>query len=244
MNFTYNEYEKLLDLLKEKNYKFCDFRTCSEEKRCVILRHDVDFTLNKALELARFENSKNIKSTYFILLSTSFYNIFSKASYEIVNEIVGLGHRIGLHFDEKRYKIADLDSLESYINYEKSTIENLIGCRIEAVSMHRPSNWILENDIQFNGLINTYSKHFIQNIKYLSDSRMFWREDVFEIVEKVLYQKLHILTHPFWYSYKEETMKDKIVDFIQSSKLERYNSIEENFRALEEVISYDDILGS
>lgn len=242
MDFTYNEYEKLLDLLKEKNYKFCDFRTCSEEKRCVILRHDVDFTLNKAFELAKFENSKNIKSTYFILLSASFYNIFSKASYEIVNEIVGLGHRIGLHFDEKRYKIAGLDSLESYINYEKSIIENLIECQIEAVSMHRPSKWILDNNIQFNGLINTYSKHFIQNIKYLSDSRMFWREDVFEIVKKESYEKLHILTHPFWYSDRAETMKEKLFDFINSSRVERYDSIKNNFRNIEDVLNEEALL--
>lgn len=242
MDFTYKDYEKLLELLKEKDYRISDFKTCFEEKRCVILRHDVDFTLNKALELAKLENSKDVKSTYFILLSTSFYNIFSKASYEIVNEIIGLGHSIGLHFDEKRYKTSGLDSLNFYINYEKSIIENLIGCKIESVSIHRPSNWILENDIQLDGLINTYSKYFIKDIKYLSDSRMFWREDVFDIVEKESYDKLHILIHPFWYSHKEETMKEKLFAFIQSSKSERYNNIKENFEDLKEVISWDDII--
>jgi len=79
MDFTYTQYEFMLDLLNEKKYIFCNYSNYLEFKRCVILRHDVDFSLQKALDFARLENLKNISSTYFILVSTNFYNIFLKS---------------------------------------------------------------------------------------------------------------------------------------------------------------------
>lgn len=241
MDFTYTQYEFILDLLKEKNYMICNYLNHSRFRKCVILRHDVDFNLQKAVEFAKIENSKRITSTYFVLLSTNFYNIFSKESFEIIKEILDLGHQIGLHFDEKRYEIYDVESLNFYISKEKKILEDLLGYRIQAVSMHRPSKWILESDINLKDIINTYSNYFLKDFKYMSDSRMFWRENVLNIIEKESFDKLHILTHPFWYSNKKETMKDKLINFIKSSKFERYSDIKENFRDLEDVMPPEDI---
>lgn len=242
MDFTYTNYEFMLDLLKEKNYIICNYSNHSRFKKCVILRHDIDFTLQKALDFAKLENLKNISSTYFILLSTNFYNIFSKESFEILKEISNLGHHIGLHFDEKRYEINDIESLSFYVNKEKDILEDILGDKIQAVSMHRPSKWILENDINFDDIINTYSNHFLKDFKYLSDSRMSWRENALGIIEQESFERLHILIHPFWYSNAGETMKEKLINFIKSSKTERYNNIKGNFRDLEDVIPTNDII--
>lgn len=236
MDFTLEAYENLLDLLKEKNYTFSNYIDYKNYEKTVIFRHDVDFSLEKALEFARLENSKNVKSTYFVLLSTDFYNVFSKNSFEILKEIIDLGHEIGLHFDEKRYKISDINSLEFYINKECKILGELLDKEVKVVSMHRPSKWILENNVKFKNIIDSYSKEFFKNFKYLSDSRMFWREDVLNIIRKESYNKLHILTHPFWYSNKNETLKEKLISFIKNSKFERYNHLKENFRELEKVI--------
>lgn len=176
-----------------------------------------------------------------ILLSTEFYNIFSKKSYKILKEIKDLRHDIGLHFDEKRYEINSLKDLEYWVKKEVSCLESLIDCSIYVVSMHRPSKWILENDIRFERIINSYSKTFFEEFKYLSDSRMYWREDVIRIIENQQYNKLHILTHPFWYSDKEETMKEKLINFINNSKMERYYNIKDNLRNIEEVLKVSEI---
>lgn len=242
MKFTYDEYKYSLELLEENNYTFCDYTDYSNLERCVILRHDVDFSLNKTLDIARIENIKNIKATYFILLSTNFYNIFSRESFEILKELTYLGHNIGLHFDERRYDIADYKSLDFYINKEKNILEDMLEKRVYAVSMHRPSKWILESDIELNNIINTYSNCFLKEFKYLSDSRMVWREDVLDIIAKEAYERLHILTHPFLYSDKEETIEEKLVCFIKRSRTERYNNIKDNFKDIESVISDIDII--
>lgn len=242
MDFYNASYMYLIDLLREKEYHFCNYTNHNNYKKCVILRHDVDFTLEKALDFARIENGKNVTSTYFVLLSTNFYNVFSKESFEILREIKALGHDIGLHFDEKRYEISDVNSLGYYILKESRALEELLGNKILTVSMHRPSKWILENDIKLDGIINTYSNYFFKDFKYLSDSRMFWREDVLDIVEKESYDRLHILTHPFWYSNKEETMKEKLLDFVINAKVDRYNNIKGNFREIEHVLKEEDLI--
>lgn len=241
MNFTYDSYEYLLDLLKDKGYDFCNYNNYKEFRKPIILRHDIDFSIDEALEFAKLENRKSIKSTYFVLLSTDFYNIFSKRANELLKEIMNLGHKIGLHFDEKRYDISNVMDLEKRIEKEASYLEGVLCSSINVVSMHRPSKWILENDIQFVKVTNAYSRTFMEDFKYLSDSRMHWKEDVLTIVRNLKYEKLHILTHPFWYSYKEETMKERLLNFINQSKLERYNSINDNFRDLDDVFRLEEI---
>jgi hypothetical protein len=242
MEFLYEDYEYMLDLLKINNYTICDYTNQNNFEKCAILRHDVDFTLEKALDLARIEKKNEVTSTYFLLISTNFYNISSKESIEIINEIIGLGHDIGLHFDEKKYQINDVNSLEYYINKESLILKEIIGKEILSVSMHRPSKWVLENDINFKNIINTYSSYFFKDFKYISDSRMYWREDVLEIIKNQSFDKLHILTHPFWYSNKEESMKEKLMAFIHSSNAERYNYIKNNFRDVEEVLGLEEIV--
>lgn len=108
--------------------------------------------------------------------------------------------------------------------------------------MHRPSKWILENDIQFDNIINSYSKEFIFNFKYLSDSRMHWREDVLNIIENENYDRLHILTHPFWYANRKETINKKIIRFMNDAKMDRYGYLKDNIRDIDEIINEGEIL--
>ncbi len=242
MNFTYDGYIKLIDSLKNRDYQFCNYLNYDEYDKLVIFRHDIDNSLNKAIEIARLEYKNDVKSTFFVLLSTNFYNVFSKESNEILKEIMYLGHDIGLHFDEKRYDISNAEELEYWINRESSILTYALDKEIEVVSMHRPSKWILENDIKFDGIINSYSKKFLSDFKYLSDSRMHWREDVLGIIESEKYDKLHILTHSFWYSDRDGTIDERLMEFINNARIERYYSLRNNIRDLDEIICKDDTL--
>lgn len=241
MKFTYKAYINMLNLLKANDYEFCKYGEHSEEKKFVILRHDIDMDLEKALELAKLEYKNGVNSTYFVLLSTDFYNIFSKKSNDILTEIISLGHDIGLHFDELRYNCKDIEDVKIMINKEVEIICKYMDYNIKSVSMHRPSNMVLDNDIKINGLINSYSKEYFEDFKYLSDSRMHWREDVEEIIVSQKYKRLHILTHPFWYKDEEEGMREVLFNFIKQSKYKTFNNVDCNFKNLSEVINISDI---
>ena len=72
---------------------------------------------------------------------------------------------------------------------------------------------------------------------------MNWREDPIETIESGKYEKLHILTHPFWYSTEIETMEVKLKDFLKQSISERYDFMYDNFTALDQVIDQKEITG-
>jgi hypothetical protein len=238
MEFSYDAYIKLINILKEHGYTFCDYNDIinNENEKTVIMRHDVDFDLEKAVKLGLVEKEQGIKSTYFILLSTNFYNVFSKSSYERINILISLGHKIGLHFDEKRYDIKSIEDIKKHVIFEAKILSNLLDKQINVVSMHRPSKMTLENDIKFNGIINSYSSYFFKKMKYISDSRMNWREDIIDIISSKKYGRLHILTHPFWYSNENQTMEYKLKTFLNEAIIERYLNMNNNFRNLEEII--------
>lgn len=104
MNFTYQAYATIILTIKKYNYIFTDYSTCDNHKKSVILRHDIDTSLDKAVQLAKLEAELGVKSTYFVLLSSEFYNVMAKESREKIKEIQTAGHEIGLHFDELNYK--------------------------------------------------------------------------------------------------------------------------------------------
>ena len=103
--------------------------------------------------------------------------------------------------------------------------------------MHRPSRETLGADYHFsNGLINSYGKEFFLDFKYVSDSRMRWRENVDDIVASGQYKRLHILTHAFWYNDEENTMKNIIEAFIKEGEKDRFNSLNDNITDLESIL--------
>ena len=80
MDFTFSCYEKLLQLLVQQGYQFADYHSWEQMRRPVILRHDIDYDLPKALGIAETEAAfgagGQARSTYFVLLSSDFYNVF------------------------------------------------------------------------------------------------------------------------------------------------------------------------
>lgn len=240
MEFTYLAYEKLIKQLKDKGYKFCDYTNYIDENKVVILRHDIDTSLNKALEIARLENSLGVSAYYFVLLSTDFYNINSEKSLKILKEIRQLGGKIELHFDEKKYNLKSKEDYIKYVNYELDILSKILEEKIDVVSMHRPSKDFLEMDLKIPNVINSYQKKFFNDFKYVSDSRMNWRENIEEIIDSEKYSQLHILTHPFWYSEKMESMEEKLEQFLKLATKERYESLEENIRDFEKIIKKEE----
>lgn len=103
MQFTYRAYKALIKRLRSKQYELVGYTDYESKDKCAILRHDVDTSIDKALELAALESQENVKSTYFFLLNTDFYNIASQNSMEKIQRIHAMGHEIGLHFDETKY---------------------------------------------------------------------------------------------------------------------------------------------
>lgn len=235
MNFTYRDYSALIGLLRENGYALSSYVNYPGKGKCVILRHDIDYSLEQAVKLARIEKDLGVRSTYFVLLSSDFYNPASSSSYRYLHEILDLGHDIGLHFDETAYSYERF-GMEYFIRKEARILSDLIDVNINSFSLHRPNHFSLETEIRIPGLINSYGEEFFHGFKYLSDSRRRWREPVEEIIEKGEFEKLHILTHAFWYHEEDLTISETILDFLRSASRERKLTMKDNITDLEHIL--------
>jgi len=199
-DFTEKNYIKII---KKINNKCIFFDEVNKKKNFTLWRHDVDFSPHRALSLAKIENKYNIKSTYFILLGSNLYNIFEQEIKEIFVKILSFGHQLGLHFESTKYDIKSKKKLEKYLIFEKKILEDLFKIKIKAFSFHNPTKNMLKYDnYEYANMINVYSKYFIDNVKYCSDSNGYWRhQKIIDFLEED-YDKIQILTHPVWWQKK------------------------------------------
>lgn len=241
MEFSYEAYGRMIELLRTSGYQICPYQESYQADKVCVLRHDVDNSLNKALEFAEYEKELGVCSTYFVLVRSDFYNPFSKKSAEMIHKIQALGHDIGLHFDEKYLEGQEQKDISAAIAAEAECMGKLLNIAVNSVSMHRPSQEALQADYRIPGLVNSYSQIFFREFKYVSDSRRNWREDVCEIIRSGEFPQLHILTHPIWYSRRERSVRETLLDFVCRADEERYQALTGEFTLLEEFITEEDI---
>lgn len=205
MKFTVSEYKKLLKSALNNDYRFISY-TEMRDKRSVILRHDIDGSLSAAYAMSRLERSMGIKSTYFIMIKSSVYNLFSDNSIALVKKIIANGHDIGLHFHclNKSKNI-----LVKLLTSEIEFIESIFHIKIRVVSFHQPSTKDMNMSLTELGLINSYSIKDVKDFKYISDSNKVWREQHPDIIFKnQIHQKLQLLIHPMWWMSQSDDSTD------------------------------------
>ena len=134
-DFTLESYVKLLQYLN-KIYNIVPF--CGiprEDIPYLILRHDIDKSLPAALKMAQIERDLGIKSTYFVLFSSEFYNPLEGNNISILKQISKLGHEIGLHYDVSRYSSYGQD-MKQTLKIEIQLLEHLLGRKVYSIARH------------------------------------------------------------------------------------------------------------
>lgn len=246
MEFTYDAYKNMILLLREYGYTFCDYLNYEKYDKSVIIRHDVDQDLEKALKFSEIEREIGISSIYFVLVTSNFYNIFSKKNKDILRSICENGHSIGLHFDETQYCRTDKEWWKDAIDHEIFLLEQCVGRKVTSVSMHRISKETLEADwnIRDGKVVNSYAREFIKNHKYVSDSRRNWKEDVGKLIREGQYNRLHILIHPFWYHTNNKSAKEVLRSFCREQIYHYYDELDRNIRNLDELLEKSELFDS
>ncbi|AEA42725.1 hypothetical protein [Fluviicola taffensis] len=203
-DFTTANYQNLIRIGKE-NYDFKLYHELENQDNFILLRHDIDFSPQRALRCAQIENAEGVRTTYFIHLHSEFYNVFEKEAFNSIRQIIELGHDVGVHFDTHFYDIQTEDEIRLHLNEEKLLLESLFKVKIHSFSFHNTNAFILNcRKPEYAGLINCYSDFFQQEMKYCSDSNGYWRYERMEDVIRSKFRKLHLLTHCEWWT--EEVM--------------------------------------
>ena len=213
--FSYSEYKNIITLVKQHLpiKDFADVLKYSLSRFCV-LRHDIEFSVDRALKLARIESDNlGVHSTYTVQLRNNTYNALSQKNIDSIKEIKKLGHSIGLHQNPPMMRD---EQLVYYISKDIETLEHYYGFAVDRFAFHRCGSYpeILETPIKVPNKINCYDKeffHYFQGEKpkkgfrahYIADSNHQWKYGHPMRVDYNSYPyRMQLLTHP--YSWTED----------------------------------------
>jgi hypothetical protein len=196
-DFTLDNFRRLIRLAK-LNYRFRQFTDFDRAERFVLWRHDVDFSVHRAVRMARVEAEEGVTATYFLHLHSEFYNLLELEVKHLIRELKSLGHALGLHFDTHYFAVEDSEELERLLDWEKRVLEEYFEFEIRVFSFHITSSTTERfRNMKYAGLINAYADYFRAEVPYCSDSNGYWRHRRLEVVLLEAHDpRLQVLTHP------------------------------------------------
>jgi hypothetical protein len=211
-DFTETSYREIVATALSR-YAFEPFGTAAERPH-VLWRHDVDYSVHRAVALARLEADLGARATYFVSLHSGLYNVLELAVHARLREIAALGHWIGLHFDAGFPAGGSLDERAAW---EARVLSEALDVPVGAVSLHNPSvSDTQELDIEeLGGMVHAGARSVRDSYAYVSDSNGYWRFDRLpEVIAAAAHERLHVLTHPEWWQEEAMNPRDRILRCI------------------------------
>ena len=218
--------EDLYSRILEKalgRFRFVDFMRPGKGEGRAIWRHDVDLSPLRAASMARLEVRFGVRADYFFLLSSDFYNALEPACTDLIREVAGLGHRVGLHFAPPR------GDARAALRAQRDALSLLVGSPVHSFSLHNPttldaSAW---QDDLIEGMVNASAPSWRSSFTYCSDSNGTWRfQSLEEVVNDPSIVNLHALTHPEWWppvAMRPREIVERIVRERASATLKGYD---------------------
>ncbi|MDG2351234.1 MAG: hypothetical protein P8L35_00280 [Acidimicrobiales bacterium] len=220
--FTIEDYRSMLLSFIDEGYDFAFFESAIEllenAEQFVLLRHDLDLSITRALPLALVESDLGVKSTFFIRLRNGFYNPFNFEESKVIEELLDMGHRVGLHFDISKYqKNASIDELARSCSREREQLEKWFDVNIEIISFHSPLPKHLKMSTDAtDGILHTYLPEYFERIFYCSDSTGQWRYGQPLESEAFMQKKpIHLLVHPIWWTSTVGDPQEILGEFLK-----------------------------
>lgn len=218
--FSFEQYKYLVVNALDHGYKVTSF----EKYDCVlpktlILRHDIDYTLNGVLEMAQIEKALDCTATYLFRVHADEYNLFSCTALALVQRLLDMGHEIGLHYEAMNVGRALGLEPQQLLKREKSVLESILGIEVRTCSEHREISSVIHKTPLFRDLYNPYAAGFshyamdpkyCKDMKYLSDSNANWREGD-PSMHYGKHEKMQVLVHPDWWFKTDLLLKGPYV---------------------------------
>ena len=201
--FTEAGFREIVRALKRGGYRFARFGEKARDRH-VVLRHDVDASLQRAASLAAIEAEEGAVATYFLNPRSDLYSLLEPESGRLIARILEGGHDIGLHFDGGAHAVQSWtrERLEQALGREKQILETIIERPVRAFSYHNPdtSNLLSFDDEEIAGAVNGYAQRLRADYVYASDSNGYWRFSPMRSVIDAGHERLYLLTHPEWWT--------------------------------------------
>lgn len=161
----------------------------------LVLRHDVDLSVDFCFRLIEVEKGLDVLSTSFFMVTSDYYNPSSVHNARQLKQISEWGYEVGLHFDPTCYPDSSPEEMVKHVDHEAGILEDIIGRKVDSVSLHCPS--VHGTFPLFEGYVNAYDKAFFSDENYISDScKSFRGKDPHGWLKLAEKRPIQMLLHP------------------------------------------------
>jgi hypothetical protein len=194
--FDLEHYGELLEAAKAGGYRFASFAK-EPAPGTLFLRHDVDLSLDAALQMAELEAETGASATYFLMTRSVFYNLDSPEGTAAVERLRTLGHRVGLHAvhpDARRDDRFD-----------------------PVIAWHNPDPEYMTAPVA--GAVNVMAPPYFSPETYRSDSNQYWRSGCpHDELRTGAFPWLQLLVHPEIWVYDGDTMGETMRSMLDAER--------------------------
>ena len=211
--FALDHYRELLEAAKAGGYRFGGFDR-PPRPGDLIIRHDVDLSLDAAVRMAEVEAEAGAWSTWFLMTRSVFYNLDSSEGERAIARLRELGGRIGHHAVWPRIDLPD-ERFEP------------------VVAWHNPDRHYLTAPLD-GGLVNAMGAPFYDAPYFRTDSNQHWRHRgrtdrcPHAQLERGELRWLHLLIHPEIWVFEGETMRETMESFLDAERQARYRQLRDD----------------
>ena len=205
-SFDLGHYAELLDAARVGGYRFALF---DREPRAgdLLLRHDVDMSLDAALVMAELEAKAGVAATYFLMRQSDFYNLDTRPGVATIERLRQLGHRVGFH---AVYPDAALDDRFDQV-----------------LAWHTPDPEYMTGPVE--GAVNVMQPGFFDPAHYRSDSNQHWRSGCpHDELARGAFEWLQLLVHPEIWVYPGASMRETMLAMLDAEREQRWARLTEN----------------
>jgi hypothetical protein len=186
-------YRDLMREVQGAGWTFGSFTAPEEvEGSTIYLRHDVDYSLELAVELAELNNDLGVSGTFCVQLRAQFYNPFEHSEMARLRRLRHLGQHVGLHYVVGPGSAPTPEDVRG----DFELLRTVVSDSSPVFSWHQPTPELLAQG-PVPGLVDAYGPRFFRDMVYLSDSTH--RASVDELraeVAAVTDNELQLLLHP------------------------------------------------
>ena len=199
-DFSLEHYREILRAAGEGGYRFAFFGSPPSEGD-LFLRHDVDLSLEAALDMAELEADEGVATTYLLMTRSVFYNLASHEGERAIARLRELGHQVGLHAVHPE---VELDARFDPI-----------------VAWHNPEPAFMTAPI--DGVVNVMEQTHFDPATYRSDSNHRWRSGCpHDELRAGAFPWLQLLVHPEIWVYPGSTMAATMQAMLDAQRAHRF----------------------
>lgn len=232
--FSYDDYREIIRAVKASG-RACNYEEALGRDGFVVMRHDVEYSVDRAYALSKVEESEDFTSTFFFQWTNNSYNLLSRKNRDILRDMHERGQHIGLHYALNGE--TDMAVIRKEIVLEMNMLSEMLGFEVKWFSIHRPSRDVLAENIHLPGILNAYSNEFFTfdpnakpdsdlEVKYMSDANHIWRYGYPDAETIAAHPKVQILVHPFAWTREGYDNAENYRTMIDEKYTEMIDSID------------------